>query len=69
MCPDPEDMEIFVCTLCGESVKPATERAFAFGDEDVLCYACAVRRGGRYDDAEDRWTVPPKVADLQHEEQ
>jgi hypothetical protein len=33
----------------------------------VLCDACAVDRGGVYDEPEDRWAVPPDLAGLPEE--
>ena len=49
------------CRDCGE---PTGDRAFRFGDTDALCWSCALRRGGRYDADESRWTVQPSTSDL-----
>lgn len=60
-----EEMEDLVaCADCGAQISRAAERGFAFGEAEVLCFACAERRGGRYDAEEDRWTRPPSLADL-----
>lgn len=43
------------CADCGAEVDPGRERAYGFGSGAFLCYACAVRRGGNYDEARDAW--------------
>jgi len=55
------------CADCGASVAEES-RVFGFGAEAVLCWECALRRGGAYDSNEERWTVEPGVADLLHRE-
>jgi hypothetical protein len=52
------------CAACGASVMEGASRGFALGGPNVLCWECAVRRGGRYDARQDRWTVSPDVSDL-----
>ncbi len=65
---EPEDREeCFVCSLCGAQVAAESERAFAFGTENVLCSACATARGGRYDALRDVWDVVPDLAGLADE--
>lgn len=59
-----ETTEYTVCADCGAEIAPSGERAYAFGEEGVLCFACARRRGGSYDEQHDRWTRPPATADL-----
>lgn len=51
------------CSACGTEVGP-TDRSFAFGEDQTLCFACALKRNGSYDEAHDRWTLEPYVADL-----
>jgi hypothetical protein len=51
------------CADCGAQIEPATDRAFSFG-RAVLCFKCAVRRGGSYDERHDRWLSDPEVSDL-----
>jgi hypothetical protein len=53
------------CAECGAQVLGASDRAFEFGTQQVLCWQCAERRGGRYDAHQERWSVAPDVADLQ----
>lgn len=66
---EPEDLEEqAACTDCGSIIAASTGRGFAFGNEGLLCWACASRRGGSYDESEDRWTVPPDVSDLPDED-
>ena len=52
------------CSDCGAVISPAADRGFSFGTQGVLCWECAIRRGGTYDADEDRWTNAPDVADL-----
>jgi hypothetical protein len=56
--------EQVACAECGALISRAAERGFAFGESGVLCFACAERRGGRYDADEDRWTRAPSLAGL-----
>ena len=51
------------CADCGALVNPGLDRAFAFSEDSLLCYECASRRGGSYDEIEDRWVVVPDVSD------
>lgn len=50
-----ESEELSTCVVCGAEVSIARDRAFAAGSRTVLCYDCATRRGGIYDEAQDRW--------------
>lgn len=59
-----EAEDLTACAECGTPVSPAEDRVYAFGVDSVLCMACALRRGGAYDEEKDRWTVPPRVNDL-----
>ena len=56
--------ELVECIDCGAGIRPATDRAFAVDDDRFLCFDCAVRRGGVYDAAEDRWTVAPEESGI-----
>lgn len=51
------------CADCGADLESG-ERAFAVSDDSVICYACAVRRGGAYDELHDRWSPAPMTDDL-----
>lgn len=52
------------CSQCGGSIGLEFERAFAFDPEHLLCWGCAVERGGQYDTDLDSWVVAPDIADL-----
>ncbi len=55
--------EMVPCADCGATISPNHDRAFAVSDELFLCFGCAERRGGTYDEGRDCWTVAPDVAD------
>ena len=59
-----ETRDLTCCADCGTDLDPGRERACGFGTEAFLCYACAVRRGGRYDEVHDRWMEAPDTGDL-----
>ena len=52
------------CLQCGAEISMARDRAYAVGEEDVLCQACAMKRGGAYDERQDKWVEPPKLDGL-----
>jgi hypothetical protein len=52
------------CSDCGAELRPEVDRAFAFGTHGVLCFECAVARGGHYDETHDRWVTEPRIDDL-----
>ena len=56
-----------VCAHCGTAVAPDSELGFGFGISNLLCWSCAIERGGRYDAELDEWTVAPDVTDLPDE--
>jgi hypothetical protein len=56
-----DDREQQSCIECGSAVG---ERVFALTDEIVLCHECALRRGGIYDDAKDKWKIAPRLEDI-----
>lgn len=55
------------CVVCGAEVDPALDETFVFGETGVLCFTCAVQRGGVYDSDQDRWVKAPDVSDLPDE--
>lgn len=59
-----ETRELAACAACGAEISPGRDRAYSFGEEAMLCWACAVRRGGTYDEEHDRWVDPPATRDL-----
>jgi hypothetical protein len=52
------------CCECGATISPSTDRAFALDGASFLCFGCAVRRGGIYDDALEHWPKAPDIAGL-----
>jgi hypothetical protein len=56
--------ELEVCWDCKTTISWMANRAFTFGADGVLCWSCAVRRGGIYEAAHDRWTRAPEIGDL-----
>lgn len=59
--------ELVDCWECGATVSPSEDPVFQFSDEGVLCFECAVRRGGKYDAVDDCWTRAPSTNDLPDE--
>jgi len=61
------DLDQLCCIECGSEIdadQAVAQRTFALTDELVLCHACALRRGGVYDDAEDKWKLAPRLEDV-----
>jgi hypothetical protein len=56
--------ESTICYDCGVRFWPETDRGFVIGEETALCWSCALRRGGRYDASEERWTETPDLQGL-----
>jgi hypothetical protein len=52
------------CADCGEIVLEGLSPIYNFGEGEVLCWKCAIRRGGKYDSERDNWVEPPNTADL-----
>jgi hypothetical protein len=53
------------CLDCGAEISDTRDRAYVTGeDEGLLCFECALRRGGKYDEARDHWDTPPTLGDL-----
>jgi hypothetical protein len=59
-----EELELDVCAECGAEVHATRDRGYALDSERVLCFACAERRGGAYDELHDIWTAAPDLSDL-----
>jgi len=59
-----ESRELVSCLLCGAEIVPERDRTFAVSRDGFLCFACAVRRGGSWDEQHDRWTTEPETGDL-----
>ena len=52
------------CAACGALVAEGLSPIYEFGDDGVLCWDCALERGGRHDAEHDRWIVVPDTIDL-----
>ena len=63
-----EAIEIDRCLGCGAEVMKQ-ERVYVFGEDRMLCFACAFERGGSYDEPHDRWDPEPVVRDLLEQEE
>jgi len=59
-----ETAELVTCSQCGTPVASGRSREFEFGEALVLCFDCAIRRGGSYDERTDRWSEAPAVDGL-----
>jgi len=55
--------DVDTCADCGGRAGRG-ERTFAVDDDSVLCFACAMRRGGSYDERHDTWSTEPEIDDL-----
>ncbi len=53
------------CADCGDEILASEERGYAAGPDMVLCSACAARRGGSWDEAQDRWSSAPDLSGLE----
>lgn len=59
-----ESDDLTLCMHCGAEISIAVDRTYAVTDQAGLCFACAVARGGSYDEAHDTWTRLPTLAGL-----
>jgi hypothetical protein len=63
-----EAAELVHCLDCGEEISLALDRAFACEDDAGICFACAIKRGGIYDETHDTWTHAPDITGLNERE-
>jgi hypothetical protein len=59
-----EALDVASCLACGEEVSLGVGRVYAVTEDSVLCFACAIKRGGSYNEAHDEWTKAPDIAGL-----
>ena len=52
------------CASCGTHITTSGDRTFPFGASSVLCFSCAVSRGGVHDEDADTWTTAPDTTGL-----
>jgi hypothetical protein len=55
------------CWACNVTISESSDPVFPFGEAGLLCFECAVQRGGAYDAKQERWLRPPDVTDLPDE--
>ena len=60
----PSDLTLTHCVLCESKLAPAARPVYALEEDAVLCFPCAVLRGGVYDDAARSWVAQPARAGL-----
>jgi len=59
-----ESEDLANCAACGCEIAAGRDRAYEIGGNGVLCFSCALRRGGSYDEREDRWRTAPDISGL-----
>ncbi len=65
---DREELEEeLICADCGALFWTNAYPAYLWGESGVLCFECAVKRGGEFDAELDRWVCEPNVGDLPDE--
>jgi hypothetical protein len=57
------------CADCRVPVDLGHECGYQGAGDWALCQACGLRRGGHFDENEDRWTVPPDVTGLRPDDE
>ena len=63
MLPEQTERDDDLCRACGQAIDDTNER-YAFGDDGILCWTCAVERGGLYDVEHECWVNEPDLRDL-----
>lgn len=62
---DDADPDVLACADCAVPIEdPGLERAYLFAEDQALCQVCAKKRGGVYDELDDRWVVAPNMSGL-----
>ena len=59
-----EEAEVIPCMSCGAGVRVGERGFMEPGAQEVLCWNCAIQRGGQYDADQERWTVAPDLGDV-----
>ncbi len=59
-----ESSGLVSCVECGVQLRSGRDREIELGSRAVLCFDCALRRGGRFDENLDRWSAEPRIDDL-----
>jgi len=58
------ETEYLACAECGAEISVGRDRSYQVGVDTVLCFGCALRRGGSYDEQQDRWRNPPDTSGI-----
>ncbi len=56
--------ELVRCADCGVETAPEAERGYFVSADLLLCFACARRRGGHWDEEKARWSGEPDLSGL-----
>lgn len=64
-----EESGLSTCADCGAEFAASTGAGFGFGTRSALCFDCAIRRGGSYDEPQDHWTVEPRLDGLDFDDE
>jgi hypothetical protein len=59
-----EQPEHELCVSCGNDIVAAIDRAYVVSDEEAICFECALRLGGTWDEVTGTWIRPPDVRGL-----
>ena len=60
----PRDLRLTHCVLCGSMVNLGRGPVYALDEDCLLCFPCAVLKGGIYDEAAHSWVALPARAGL-----
>ena len=62
-----EARELVDCIECRATIAPERDRAFAITDDVYLCFDCAVKRGGVWNEDQDEWSTAPNLGNIADE--
>jgi hypothetical protein len=62
-----EERNLARCADCRAEIDPGRDRGFGLGAGSALCFECALRRGGVWDETHDRWSEEPSLRGLARE--
>ena len=60
-----EAQDLVSCSQCGAEVSLGADRVYAITEDAALCFGCAIKRGGVYDEAHDSWTRAPDLRGIE----
>lgn len=59
-----ESEDLVRCASCHAEISLGRDRGYPVTADSALCFACAVKRGGRYDEQHDTWDPGPRLEGL-----